>query len=129
MSTPLMALMDQPGQIVAYKIVTKDQVGIYNAGLLYTIGESVEVLDACTDANRDYGPGVNVATADWCLKEWKPGYRIFRVTHTATDIAAIPIGSDGKYRVFRCTVLSEVDLLKDWGFDPSPRADAVEEGK
>jgi hypothetical protein len=35
---------------------------------------------------------------------------VFVVEHTAADIAAIPIGSDGKYRVRRCTVVAEKTL-------------------
>ncbi len=134
--TPLMMLLDQPGNIVAYKLVTPKGKGPFNGGLEYEMGSVVEVLDACTDATVDCGSGVNIATADWCLKEWKPGHRILRVQHTAADIAAIPVGSDGKYRVFRCTVLNEVDLRKDWGFgevpepaeDPEPQAPAHPSG-
>lgn len=39
--------------------------------------------------------GINVATLDWCMKEWKIGHRILLVEFTAADIAAIPT-ADGR---------------------------------
>jgi len=57
-----------------------------------------------------------VASLDWCLKEWKEGYRILVVEFMKEDVAAIPIGSDGKFRVFRCKVIYEKNL-KDVGIE------------
>jgi hypothetical protein len=36
--------------------------------------------------------------------------RILVVEHTAKDIACIPLGTDGKYRVSKCKVVAEKDL-------------------
>ena len=108
--TPLLMLHDQPGAIRAYKLVTAGGVGPYNGGITYRVGERVEVMDANTDVTEDCAAGINVATIDWCLKEWRSGYRVLLVEFTAADIAAIPTGTNGKFRLHRCTVVGEVDL-------------------
>ena len=53
---------------------------------------------------------LNIATLDWCLKNWKPGYHVMLVKFTAKDIASIPISTDGKFRLFRCEVVGEKDI-------------------
>jgi len=111
--TPLLMLLDQPGPIRAYKLVTADGVGPFNRGITYTVGESYEVPGADTDPSRMCPPdcpGIYVATLDWCLKEWQPGFRILLVEFTAADIAAIPTATDGKFRLHRCRVVGEKDL-------------------
>jgi len=109
---PLYLLRDQPGKVRAYKLVTADGVGPFNGGITYRIGESCEVLDADTDEYRQCASGINLATLDWCMREWSAGYRILIAEFEAADIAAIPIGSDGKFRVFRCTIVGEKDLVE-----------------
>ena len=109
-TTPLYAMLDQPGIIRAYKIVNSKNEGIYNGGLIYKVGESVEIKDADTDELKDCGKGINLATLDWCIKEWKKGYKILIAEFTKEDIACIPIGSDGKFRVFRCKIIGEKNL-------------------
>ena len=109
-STPLLMLLDQPGLIHAYKLVTKDGVGPFNGGLTYAIGECVSVADANTDPSEACGAGINVATLDWCLANHVRGYRVLIVAFTAADIACIPTCTDGKFRLHRCTVVSEKDI-------------------
>ena len=108
--TPLLMLLDQPGPIRAYKLVTADGVGPFNGGLTYQVGQSYGVSDANTDVTESCGAGINVATLDWCLKEWREGYRILIVEFTAADIAAIPTATDGKFRLHRCHVVAEKDI-------------------
>ena len=108
--TPLLMLQDQPGPIRAYKLVNELSEGHVNGGLKYVIGESVEVADANTDVNERCAAGINVATLDWCMREWCKGYRILVVEFTAADIAAIPTATDGKFRLHRCKVVGEKDL-------------------
>lgn len=108
--SPMHMLRDQPGAIRAYKLVASDGLGIYYPQITYRVGESVEVLDANTDEGDDCGSGINLGTIQWCVGQWIPGYRILIVEHTAADIAAIPIASDGKYRVYRCKIVGEKDL-------------------
>jgi hypothetical protein len=105
-------LIDQPGKIRAYKLVTDDYMSPiqYCNQLRYQVGIKLEVLDADTNTTEQCSRGVNVATMDWCLKEWKPGYRIMVVEFEAADIAAIPTANDGKFRLFRCEVVGEKDL-------------------
>jgi len=103
-------LLDQPGTIHAYKLVTADGVGPFNGGITYQIGQSYEVADADTDANESCSRGIHVATLDWCLRHYSSGYRILIVAFTAQDIAAIPTGGEGKFRLFRCAVVGEKDL-------------------
>jgi len=42
--------------------------------------------------------------------EWQEGYKILLVEFRPEDIACIPHGTDGKFRVHRCTVVREMDL-------------------
>ncbi len=109
-STPLLMLYDQPGLIRAYKLVTADGVGPFNGGITYTVGKSREVADANTDNREHCGAGINVATLDWCLSNYSPGYRVLIVEFEAKDIAAIPIATDGKFRLHRCRVVAEKDI-------------------
>ena len=103
-------LLDQPGAIRAYKLVNESGQGPFNGGVTYTIGETVEVAGASTDVNVQCAAGINVATLDWCLREWRAGYRVLVVEFTAQDIAAIPTATDGKFRLHRCRVVGEKDL-------------------
>jgi hypothetical protein len=106
-TSPLYLLQDQPGEIHAYKLVTVGGEGPYNGGIKYEIGESYSVEDASTDENKKCAAGINLATLDWCIGEWRKGYRILIAEFKATDISAIPIGSDGKFRVHRCKIVGE----------------------
>jgi hypothetical protein len=108
--TPLLMLLDQPGPIRAYKLVTADGHGPFNGGIRYEVGGTVEVADADCDPNVQCGKGINVATLDWCLREWEPGFRILVVEFTAEDIACVPTATDGKFRLKSCRVVAEKDL-------------------
>ena len=109
-TTPLTMLLDQPGKIRAYKLVNENGTGPTFSGINYEIGAEIEEADACTDEARDCANGINVATLDWCLRGWRPGYRILIVEFEARDIACIPLGTDGKFRLFRCKVIEEKKL-------------------
>ena len=108
--TPLTILLDQPGKIRAYKLVNGNMEGPYQGGITYKIGKSYQVDNANTDDTEHCGAGINVATLDWCTREWRDGYRILIVEFEAADIAAIPIATDGKFRLHRCVVVGEKDL-------------------
>jgi hypothetical protein len=110
LTTPLYLLLDQPGAIRAYKLVIENGDGPFKGGILYEVGKTYEVAEASTDESEACGAGINLATLDWCLKEWSIGRRILVAEFTAADIAAIPIGSDGKFRVRRCTIVGEKPL-------------------
>jgi hypothetical protein len=110
--TPILLLLDQPGPIRLYKLVTADGVGPYNGGITYEVGGSYEVANANTDAGEQCAAGINVATLDWCMREWEPGRRILVVEFRAEDIACVPTATDGKVRLHRCTVVGEKDLVE-----------------
>jgi len=108
--TPLLFLLDQPGKIRCYKLINANNEDPFNAGIKYEIGETHEVPEANTNDQLQCAPGINLASLNWCMQNWVPGYRILIAQFTAKDIAAIPIATDGKFRVFRCTIVGEKDL-------------------
>ena len=103
-------LLDQPGKIRAYKLVTAAGTGPYYSTINYEIGKKYSVESANTDPAEDCGEGIHVATLDYVMKEWKDGYRILIVEFTANDIAGIPQSGGGKFRLFRCKVIGEKNL-------------------
>jgi hypothetical protein len=105
-----MMLLDQPGKIRAYKLITANGTGPHYPSIAYIIGQSIAVENANTDPKQSCAAGINVATLDWCLREWQKGYRILIVEFEAKDIACIPNGSDGKFRLHRCLVVDEKKL-------------------
>lgn len=105
-------LLDQPGKIRAYKLTNAQGVGPFNGGITYAKGKKYEVKDANKNDDVACGAGINLATLDWCMKEWHEGYRILIAEFTAKDIAAIPIATDGKFRVHRCKIVGEKDLVE-----------------
>ncbi len=108
--TPLMMLYDQPGKVRAYKLVKENMEGPFNGGIKYEIGKTYEVKTANTDDNEQCAEGINLATLGWCIINWKPGYHILIAEFTAKDLAAIPIATDGKFRVFHCKIVGEKNL-------------------
>lgn len=112
--TPLLLLLDQPAasRLRAYKLVNEKSEGHVKGGIRYAIGVQVQVIDANTGPNKQCGTGINVATLDWCMREWQPGYRILVVEFFRDDIACIPTATDGKFRLYRCTPVAEKDLVE-----------------
>ena len=111
-TTPLYILADQPGKIRAYKMVNTESEGIYRGGIKYEVGQSYSVDEYDGNEQEQCGAGINLATLDWCLRYYQPGYRILIAEFTAKDIVAVPIGSDGKFRVKRCKIVREKDLVE-----------------
>ena len=107
--TPLTILLDQPGKIRAYKLVTQDGVGPYYPEINYLKGKTFSV-DNYDESDNQCGEGISLATLGWCMKEWKTGYRILVMEFTAKDIASIPFATDGKFRVKKCKRVGEKDL-------------------
>jgi len=108
----LQLLAYQPGEIRLFKLVTNSfhsPIQTQNPRF-YCIGSFHEILTANTDPNVDCAEGINVADLPWCLRNWKKDFRIILVKFEAKDIACIPSGSDGKLRLFRCTVVEEIKL-------------------
>ena len=112
LTTPLYMLFNQPGKIRAYKLVNQKGEGIYRGGLVYEIDKRISVDEWDDSESEQCGAGINLATLDWCIREWREGLRILICEFTATDIVCVPIGSDGKFRVKSCTPVAELDLAK-----------------
>ena len=108
--TPLLMLLDQPGPIRAYKLVNKKNVGPFNGGIVYKVGKTYKEPKANLNEADQCGAGINLATLDWCMKEWQDGYKILVAEFTAKDIAAIPTATDGKFRVKKCKIVGEKSL-------------------
>ncbi len=113
--TPLRILLEQPGPIWAYKLVNAEGEGPFNGGINYlnnNVDEFV-VKDFNDDENKPCGAGINLATLDWVIKEWKPGYRIlimeFFVNEPKGNLC-VPTATDGKFRVKQCRRIGEKDL-------------------
>ena len=114
LTTTLYFLLDQPGKIRAYKLINANGEGPYNGGINYLKGK-VFTAQANMDEKEQCAAGINLATLDWCMKEWREGYRILIMEFSpkrkngAPNIC-VPIGSDGKFRVWECTMVGEKDL-------------------
>jgi len=108
--TPLLMLLDQPGKIRAYKLVTAKNAGPFNGGIVYEVGKPYAVKNADTNPNEHCAAGISLATLDWCMMNWKEGFKILIAEFTAKDIAAIPTATDGKFRVHRCKIVGEKNL-------------------
>lgn len=100
------------GKVRAYKVTKKDGTGPHYSGLHYAVGKLVEEPSANTDPSVDCGAGVNLGTLDYAKRErgGNKDYRVFAVEFDAQqDLAVVPRKSNGKFRVFRCTVVEELD--------------------
>lgn len=107
-TTPLASLKFMTAPLQAFKLVNGKGEGPMNGGVRYVVGETVEELDAdCNPANQ-CSNGLNVADLPWCLREHRDGYRILLVQFDAADIACVPHGTDGKFRVKRLHVVKDV---------------------
>ena len=125
--TPLLMLLDQPGKIRAYKLVNENFEGPYYGGIKYTKSKKAVVCDgdANCDERADCGAGISLATLDWCMKEWKPGYHILVAEFKASDIAAIPTATDGKFRVKTCVIVGMKDLEEIGLVAPAEKAEVT----
>ena len=108
--TPLEILREQIGKIRAYKLVNSELMGAFYPKIKYVIGKTVEVIKPEENEQMQCGKGINLATLDWCIKGWCEGRKILVCEFTKKDIVAIPIATDGKFRVRKCKVIKEVDL-------------------
>ena len=110
--TPLCILEEQIGKIRGYKLVNSKFEGPFNGGIKYAVGKKYEVKNANIDDTKECGAGINLATLDWCIIHYQIGCHVLVAEFNQKDIAAIPIASDGKFRVHRCKIISEKNLEK-----------------
>ena len=124
-TSPLALLRHQPGTIRAFKVLDTGGQGHIQGGLTYARDVQAEVPDADTSEHELCGAGIHLATLDWCLREWRPSLIIAAFDFTASDIASIPLGTDGKFRVFRATRredLPQHEIDRMLGREPAPAA-------
>ena len=112
--TPLRILLDQPGPIWAYKLVNEEGEGPFNGGINYlNAKEAFSASKLDPDEMVQCGEGINLATLDWCMKEWRPSYRILIMeffAHEPKGNLVIPTATDGKFRVKQCRRVGEKNL-------------------
>jgi hypothetical protein len=115
------------GCIAAFKLVNHKGEGHVNGGIKYPVGEVVEEPNANCDPGTQYGAGLNIADLPWVLREYVEGDRVLLVEHRPEDIAAIPYGTDGKYRVKRLKVLRDItdELRANGVFGPAETVEAA----
>ncbi len=101
------------GTVRAYKGVTKDYGSPgWSQGkpvLSYKVGDTPEVLNADI-SDTACAAGVNLGPKSYVTKEYpSPGHNHMVVEFECPkDLASVPSGTDGKFRVFRCKVVSEL---------------------
>jgi hypothetical protein len=115
------------GCIAAFKLVNHKGEGHVNGGIKYPLGEVVEEPHANCDPGTQCGAGLNIADLPWVLREYVEGCRVLLVEHRPEDIAAIPYGTDGKYRVKRLKVLRDItdELRANGVFGPVETVEAA----
>ena len=102
------------GKLIMYKYVTENMTSPYR-GAKYEVGKTYSMPRSECDENifTGCGPGYNVATREWCIKNSRHnGYLdtaiLLAVLVDPFDIVAIPITTDGKIRVRKMRVLGIV---------------------
>lgn len=109
---PLSILLNQPGKLYAYKFVRKNGFTTFFP-FKYEIGKTYDFSNRAHCDPRDLcGPGLNVATLDWCKREMiESTNKLIVIEFESKDIACIPIGSDGKFRLLRGKVVGTANKL------------------
>jgi len=105
-------LRSQKGKVRAFKVVNRKNEGVFQGGIKYEIGKTVEEDDYDPDERVLCSRGLNVATLEWCLKNKGVDDKILVVEFYAEDIVAIPYATNGKFRVKKCKVVEE--CVKEW---------------
>ena len=81
----------------------------YNGNIEYKVGEEYKFDDYERSEYLECAKGGHVATLMWCLKSAFSADEFIEVEFTVKDIGAIPINSDGKFRVKRFKVLRKIN--------------------
>ena len=93
----------------AYKMTKVNGEGPFNGGINYTKAVNFSVPKCNTDVNEGCGEGINLATLAWCLNNFTDKtHRLFMMKFNVKD-AVCPVGSDGKFRVLKCSRVGECD--------------------
>lgn len=103
----LYALKGQPPDttLVYWKYLYDGKSPYQNSA--YEVGEEY-TFEQCDDNEyKACGVGGNVATLSWCLRDAQPHAEFIEVEFQVKDIVAVPINTDGKFRVRRLRVLKK----------------------
>lgn len=102
----------------AYKFVTREGFSPMNIPIKiqYIVGQQYQVSIVNTDERVECGAGINLATLRWCqrMKGSDRRNRVLTMEFRVSDIAAIPILNDGKFRVRCCKVIGEYGKIWRW---------------
>jgi len=74
----------------------------------YKIKKTYTEKDCSTDERITCDEGLNVATLQWCLNDAGGKSEFMEVEFQAKDIVAIPIATDGKFRVKKFKTLRKI---------------------
>lgn len=111
-TSDLWKLKNHVGRVRAYKYSNQEgkSPSYPTPNITWKVGAVIEVRGAVTDKSKDCAAGVNLGVYDWCSSSVRPSNknRLFAVEFEIEDLAAVPTSSDGKFRVFRCTVVEEL---------------------
>jgi hypothetical protein len=110
MTTPMYFIQFQPGKQYLFKLVDNDMWSPINGNRIhYEIGKTAKADEINLDETEQCGAGISLASLDWCLKEYRDGYRILLCSlNYSPETCCIPIGSDGKIRVKSCKVERDI---------------------
>jgi hypothetical protein len=110
---------DAKGYAYAYKMSQKDSNSCqyptdeinYDTQETFTAELDRDVFAHCSS-------GINLATFAWCLNNKEDNYRLFLMKFRVDkDNVCVPVATDGKFRVAKCTKVGECDwngnLLKE----------------
>jgi len=84
----------------------------YNGNIEYKVGEEYKFSDCVKSEYLECAKGGNVATLMWCLKSDFGADEFIEVQFQVKDIGALPICSDGKFRVKKFKVLRKINRKK-----------------
>jgi hypothetical protein len=78
--------------------------------MAYAVGKTYSVKEYSDDERILCDKGLNVATLDWCLADsvTKNNIDFLEVEFKAGDIIAVPLATDGKFRVRKLKVLRKI---------------------
>jgi hypothetical protein len=102
----LYILRQQPKgtKLYAYKFLNKDLTSPFQH-FQYEIGKTYKCTNFDSDELHECGEGLNLATLSWCKrKRENDGQVIVQCSFFARDIVAVPIATDGKFRVKKMTI-------------------------
>ena len=98
------------GRARAYKMTMANGYGPVYQEINYLSQDEFKVGYFNADAYEQCGPGVNLATFQWCLNNKDCDYRLFMMEFsTEPENICVPVATDGRFRVRECTKIGECD--------------------